>query len=156
MSDPHVGAQPPARTSGPGRVLIAVYWVFFVSAAARAGYQLATAFGQAPVAYLLSAVAAAIYGFSAFWLGRRSYFSWRMANLAAIVELAGVLVIGTFSVVAPQDFPRQTVWSYYGVGYACVPLILPLLALWWLRRTRPRRPDTTGPVARKSGGRGHR
>jgi hypothetical protein len=37
--------------------------------------------------------------------------------------------------VAPEDFPKATVWSGYGSGYGFVPLVLPLVGLWWLRRT---------------------
>ncbi|MDT7585229.1 MAG: hypothetical protein QOE32_2779, partial [Pseudonocardiales bacterium] len=44
-----------ATATGPGRVLIAVYAVFALSATARAGVQLATKFHEAPLAYLLSA-----------------------------------------------------------------------------------------------------
>jgi len=28
------------------------------------------------------------------------------------------------------------VWSGFGVGYALIPLILPIVGLWWLRRER--------------------
>ena len=33
-------------------------------------------------------------------------------------------------------FPDATVWSQYGLGYGFVPLVLPVVGLWWLRRTR--------------------
>jgi hypothetical protein len=36
------------------------------------------------------------------------------------------------------DFPDDTVWSFYGRGYGFVPLVLPLVGLWWLHRTRAR------------------
>jgi hypothetical protein len=29
------------------------------------------------------------------------------------------------------------VWSLYGIGYGFVPLVLPILGLLWLARTRP-------------------
>ena len=51
----------PATAGGPGRVLVAVYGVFALAAGARAAVQLSTRFAEAPVAYLLSALAAAIY-----------------------------------------------------------------------------------------------
>ncbi len=47
------------------------------------------------------------------------------------------LVIGVLSLVDPQLFPRATVWSGFGVGYGFVPLVLPILGLVWLWRTRP-------------------
>ena len=55
------------------------------------------------------------------------------------VELVGVLVVGTLSVVEPSWFPDDTVWSDFGSGYGWVPLVLPFLGLAWLfRTTRPR------------------
>ena len=49
------------RNTGPGRLLIAVYAIFAISATARAGYQILTKFSEAPLAYLLSAFAAVVY-----------------------------------------------------------------------------------------------
>ena len=49
------------RNTGPGRLLIAVYAVFAISATARAGFQILTKFSEAPLAYLLSAFAAVVY-----------------------------------------------------------------------------------------------
>jgi hypothetical protein len=28
------------------------------------------------------------------------------------------------------------VWSGFGIGYALIPFILPIVGLWWLRRER--------------------
>ena len=52
------------------------------------------------------------------------------------VELVGVLVVGTLSVLDAGDFPDETVWSGFGQGYGYVPLVLPFLGLAWLWRTR--------------------
>ena len=49
------------QPSGAGRVLLFVYGIFALSASARAGVQIATKFSEAPLAYVLSAVAAIIY-----------------------------------------------------------------------------------------------
>src|SRR6202012_2592808 len=57
-----------------------------------------------------------------------------IAVLSCSVELAGVLVVGTWSVLDPASFPDATVWSSYGVGYGFVPLVLPVFGLLWLRR----------------------
>lgn len=121
--------------TGPGRVLIAVYAVFAVSAGARSGVQLSTRFDQAPVAYLLSAFAAAVYLLATVALARSSR---TLALVACSIELAGVLTVGTASLLAPRTFPDATVWSDYGIGYAFFPLLLPVLGLLWLRRTRAR------------------
>ena len=70
-------------------------------------------------------------------LGRGSRASRRVAIVAVTTELIGVLAVGTASVLYPAAFPRATVWSIYGIGYGFVPLVLPILGLIWLRRTRP-------------------
>jgi cytochrome bd-type quinol oxidase subunit 2 len=119
--------------TGPGRVLVAVYAVFALAAGARAAVQLATRFSEAPLAYLLSALAAAVYVVATVALARGG----RRVALAAIsVELVGVLVVGTLSLADPAAFPDETVWSAYGRGYGFVPLVLPVLGLLWLRRSR--------------------
>ena len=118
--------------AGPGRLLVAVYGVFAVAATSRAGLQLATVFSEAPVAYLLSAFAALVYLVATVALARSAR---RTAALACAVELVGVLVVGTASLLLPDAFPDQTVWSSYGLGYAFVPLVLPVLGLLRLRAT---------------------
>lgn len=129
--------QPPRTSSGPGRVLVAVYGLFALAATARAGVQLATRYAEAPLAYLLSAVAGVIYVVATVTLARGGSTSRRIATVAILAELVGVLTVGTLSVADPEAFPRATVWSVYGIGYGFVPLVLPVLGLLWLRRTRP-------------------
>ena len=128
------GARPTA--TGPGRVLVAVYAVFALAATSRAAVQLATDFAEAPLAYLLSAFSAVVYVVATVALATRRAWSRPLALAACSVEFAGVLVIGTASLAFPADFPRATVWSGYGYGYLFVPLVLPVIGLWWLRRTR--------------------
>ena len=130
-----VPAGPVPTASGPGRILVAVYGVFALAASSRAGVQLATRFHEAPVAYLLSACSAVVYLVATVALARRGATARRLAWAAVSIELAGVLLVGTFSVLVPGDFPRATVWSSYGAGYGFVPLVLPFVGLWWLRRT---------------------
>ena len=122
--------------TGAGRALVAVYGVFALAATARAGVQLATRFNEAPLAYLLSAVAGAVYIVATITLARGTRTSRRVAIVAISIELVGVLMVGTLSVVDPEAFPRATVWSVYGIGYGFVPLVLPILGLTWLFRTR--------------------
>ena len=118
---------------GPGRLLVAVYAVFALAASSRATLQLVTRFDEAPVAYLLSAVAAGVYVVAAIALGRGLR---RTALYAVTFELVGVLVVGTLSLVFRDAFPDETVWSVYGIGYGFVPLVLPVLGLLRLRATR--------------------
>jgi hypothetical protein len=121
--------------AGPGRVLIGVYGLFALAAGARAGVQIGTKFDQAPVAYLLSAFAAAVYLVATIGLARGGRTGRRTALASCSVELVGVLAVGTVSLLVPSEFPDATVWSDYGRGYGFVPLVLPVLGLLWLRRT---------------------
>jgi len=116
--------------AGPGRVLLVVYIVFAISAGARAAFQIATQFSVAPEAFLLSAFAAAVYLVAAVALARRAR---GVALVAVVIELVGVLAIGTLSLLRPADFPEPTVWSEFGIGYGFVPVVLPVLGLLWLR-----------------------
>jgi spore maturation protein SpmA len=118
---------------GAGRLLVAVYAVFALSASSRAGLQVATELDRAPVAYLLSAVAAGVYLVAtvALWRGAR-----RLAYATVLFELVGVLVVGTLTLVVDDLFPDETVWSTYGSGYGFIPLVLPVLGLWRLHATR--------------------
>lgn len=124
----------PTRT-GPGRVLIAVYGIFALAASARSAVQIGTKFSTAPLAYVLSAVAAVIYIVATVSLARGSRTSRRVATVACSVELAGVLTVGALSALDAAAFPDATVWSDFGAGYGFVPLVLPILGLWWIRRT---------------------
>ncbi len=128
------GTAPGGTAAGPGRVLVAVYAVFALAAGARAAVQIADRFGEAPVAYLLSALAAVVYVVATVGLIRGGRGGRRTAAVACAVELAGVLVVGALSLLDPAAFPDETVWSAFGRGYGFVPLVLPVLGLLWLRR----------------------
>ncbi|MEU9017940.1 hypothetical protein [Actinomadura sp. NPDC048394] len=119
-------------------MLVAVYAIFALAAGARAGVQIGTKFSDAPLAYSLSAFAAAVYVLATVALARGGRASFRVAVTACSVELAGVLAIGTLSLVDRAAFPDATVWSGYGEGYGFVPLVLPVVGLLWLRRTARR------------------
>jgi hypothetical protein len=123
--------------SGPGRVLVAVYAIFALAATSRAGVQIGTKFHEAPLAYLLSAFAAVVYIVATIALAKRGDVWWRVALTACSIELLGVLTIGTLSLVDSAAFRHPTVWSVYGEGYLFIPLVLPVIGLYWLRRTAP-------------------
>jgi len=133
-ASPEPAASPDSTRTGPGRVLIAIYALFALSASARAAVQIATKFSHAPVAYLLSALAAVIYILATVTLAVGSPAARRIAVLSCSVELVGVLAVGTWSLADRATFPDATVWSGYGSGYGYVPLVLPVLGLLWLRR----------------------
>jgi hypothetical protein len=138
MSEPAASSGPAAprpesARAGPGRLLVAVYGLFALSASARAGVQIATAFSHAPVAYVLSAFAGAVYIVATVTLTVGSPVARRIAVLSCSIELAGVLAVGSWSLAGPASFPDATVWSGYGSGYGFVPLVLPVFGLLWLR-----------------------
>ena len=133
-ASPEPAASPPDSTrTGPGRLLVAVYGLFALSASARAGVQIATKFSHAPVAYVLSAIAGLVYILATVTLANGSVTARRIAVASCSVELVGVLAVGTWSLVDPATFPDATVWSGYGSGYGYVPLVLPVFGLLWLR-----------------------
>ena len=129
-------AQKSRRASGPVRVLVAVYAILALAATGRSVFQIATQLDEAPLAYGLSALAAVVYVVATIALvapGR----TWQVVAWATIAfELVGVLVVGLVTVLDPELFPHDTVWSAFGRGYGFVPLVLPVLGLLWLRRTR--------------------
>ena len=136
---PRSAAPAPAGDTGtgPGRVVVAVYAVLAVAATFRSAVQILRDLDEAPLAYVLSAVAAVVYVVATVALARGG--RWRPVAWAAVAtELVGVLVVGALSVARSDLFPEATVWSGFGQGYGYVPAVLPVLGLWWLSRTRPR------------------
>jgi cytochrome bd-type quinol oxidase subunit 2 len=125
---------------GFGRVLVVLYALFALAATARSVVQLGTRFNEAPVAYVLSAVAAIIYIIATIALARGDRTSFRVATIAILIELIGVITVGVISLLAPEYFPRATVWSSFGRGYLFIPLVLPIVGLWWLHRSRDHSP----------------
>lgn len=124
--------------TGPGRALTAVYGVFALSATARAGYQVIREFDVAPVAYSLSVIAALIYIVATVCLVIGNRIAHRIAVGACIIEFVGVITVGILSVVHPEEFAKPSVWSSFGIGYGFIPLVLPLIGLWWLHRVSKR------------------
>ena len=128
-----------ATNRGWGRALILVYGVFAFSALGRSSTQLVQKADEAPLAYGLSAFAAVVYAVATYCLARPGRRTTPVAWAAVIVELVGILVVGALSVLEPELFPDDTVWSRFGSGYGWVPAVLPLLGLAWLWHTRRQR-----------------
>jgi hypothetical protein len=108
-----------------------VYGLFAFAATGRSVLQLSEAAPELPLPYVLSGVAAVIYLVATFALARDHR---RLALGAVTIELVGVLVVGFTSVAFPSDYHEKTVWSQFGGGYGYVPLVLPMVGLWWLLR----------------------
>lgn len=132
MSSPVDGRAVSPR-SGAHQVLVTVYALFTLAAGARSVVQFAVDPGRAPVAYGLSLLAALTYALG--WYAIREAAEGRagFASVMLWIELAGVLVVGTLSLLAPGLFPDASVWSGYGIGYGFVPVVLPVAGLLWLR-----------------------
>ncbi|WP_093609030.1 hypothetical protein [Streptomyces indicus] len=129
----------PQRTKligGPGMLLVWLYGVMVVGAVSRSVYQISTEFDRAPLAYSLSAVAALVYAFITYTLVRGGETARKAALACCAAELVGVFVVGTWTLVDPSAFPDATVWSDFGMGYLFIPVLLPLTAIMWLRRSR--------------------
>lgn len=124
---------------GPGRVLIFVYGLFAVSAAARASVQLIRDAAAAPLAYSLSALSALVYIVATVAMAHNGRRMRRLAWATVTFELVGVLTVGTLSLTHPELFAHASVWSGFGVGYGYVPALLPVLGLFWMWRSSPAR-----------------
>lgn len=128
----------PRRMSGIGRVLVIVYGILALGAFGRSLVQIIERFDHAPLAFTLSAVSAVVYILATLALVFAGSPAWyRVAWVAIGFELVGVLSIGTLSVIRPDLFPEATVWSFYGMGYLFIPLVLPFLGIWWLMTHPP-------------------
>ena len=123
------------RSSGFRTLLVSVYVILTLAALGRSGYQIATKFDEAPVAYALSAVAAIVYLIATIAIIRaHTTGGARLATIALLFEAAGVVGVGMLSVIDRALFPADTVWSQFGQGYLFIPLVMPFVGLWWLRR----------------------
>ena len=121
------------QTRGVGNLVIAIYAVFALSATVRALYQLIRKYDEAPLAYWLSLVAAVVYVVATFALAKGKY---SLAEKTLVFELVGVMTVGSLSYLVPGLFAHPSVWSYFGLGYGLIPLLLPIFGLWWIRRTK--------------------
>lgn len=138
----------PTRTLGIGRVLVVVYGILALAATGRSFVQIVGKFDTAPVAYLLSALAALVYILATVALIRPGLVWYRVAWITIGFEMLGVLVVGFLSIFDAELFPSDTVWSVFGRGYLFVPLVLPVLGMIWLSTGgRHRQPGAGHPDA---------
>jgi hypothetical protein len=143
----------PRRSLGVGRVLIVVYAILAIGATSRAVFQIAMYYSSHPSARLpitLSAVSGVIYILATIALIAPGRVWYHIAWVTISFELAGVLIIGTLSLVLPDifagpanvpDVADGTVWSSYGIGYVFIPVVLPVLGMLWLRSRRGQMPS---------------
>lgn len=114
-------------------ILIVVYAILALAAAGRSSVELTQKFAEAPLPYSISAVSAVIYVVITVALWRR----WHtVALVGSAVELLGVLTVGMLTSFEPSWWPEHTVWTGFGSGYGWVPVLLPIVALYFLIRGR--------------------
>jgi hypothetical protein len=127
-------------------MLVAVYGLLGLAATGRSILQIAQTWPDQHLPYWLSAVAAVVYLVATVALARGDRASARIALGTISFELLGVIAVGIWSYADKVAFVAQgsagdtTVWSKFGQGYGYVPLVLPVLGLWWLRHARRARP----------------
>jgi hypothetical protein len=85
----------------------------------------------------LSTFVGVLYIFIIVGLRRRTPRAWWVTLALLIVELSGVLIVGTLDVFW-HAFPYATVWSQYGKGYFFMPLLLPFVGLAYMLRRETR------------------
>ncbi|MEJ1156333.1 hypothetical protein [Microbacterium marmarense] len=126
------------RMTGIGRVLVIVYAIMALAATGRSFVQIVREFDDAPLAYSLSALAAVVYIVATLALVFAGSRGWYLVAWIAITfEMLGVIVVGTLSLVWPELFGHPTVWSWFGMGYVFIPLVLPFFGMWWLVAHNP-------------------
>lgn len=140
----HSGSRPTerrregSRHRGVGTVLVAVYAILAIAATGRSLVQALREFSEAPLPITLSTVAAVVYLLATLALIAPGRAWYRVAVVTISFELVGVLLVGALSLLAPELFASgASVWSWFGLGYGFVPLLLPFFGLWWLRVNRP-------------------
>lgn len=134
---PSPPAAPPG--AGPRRLLVALYGTFALAATARAGVQIATKFEHSPLSYSLSLLAGLVYIAATVGLMTNRPWSRPLAWAAVSVELIGVLTVGAASFIWPHAFADDTVWTHFGQGYVFIPVVLPIIGVWWLLTSSPGR-----------------
>ena len=123
----------PKASMGAARILVAVYAIFALAATVRSVYQVATAFDKSPVNYSLSLISGLVYILATVALAKGGAVWNSIALFTLRFELAGVLLVGLYSVFVPVSNVKLTsVWSDFGMYYGFVPLALPVIGLIWL------------------------
>jgi hypothetical protein len=126
-----------SKATGGSDALVFFYGLWAVAALSRAAYQYLVRRPPDLAPTHISFFVGALYVLIILGLRRRSPNAWWLTLSLLVVELLGVLVVGTVDVLW-RPFPYTSVWSAYGAGYLFMPLLLPVAGLAWLlqRATR--------------------
>ncbi len=117
-----------------GVILGVSYPLLAISALARAGYQLLLKEGVTNyLAPTLTLVAAVLYLIATIGFLYRRSWTWRLSVGSLSIETILALTVGILSLTIPDTIGR-TLWANFGMDYAFLPLIQPILGLVWLTR----------------------
>jgi hypothetical protein len=89
---------------GFGRVLVTVYGILAFAALGRSSYELVVKFGEAPVAYSLSTLAAVVYVVATFALAIGTPVWRTIAWITVGIEAVGILTVGALSLADEHVF----------------------------------------------------
>ncbi len=115
-----------------GYILGFSYPILALSGGVRGFYQL---FFRADIVNklgpALSIFAAILYITASFGFVTQRKWAWQLSVGSLIIELIGILTIGTITLINPQAIPH-TLWEGFGADYGYFPLFQPVLGLIWL------------------------
>ena len=139
------------RQHGVRDVLMLAYGFWAIAALSRALYQYLFRQPAIWTPTHLSAFVGLLYVLIMLAMRRHTPLAWLVSVALLSIELGGVLIVGTLDVLW-KPFPYATVWSGFGAGYLFVPLVLPILGLFWMtmRTTRELYGYTASPVRQAS------
>lgn len=124
------GVSPFLRAAG--QILAVSYPVLALSTGVRGVYQLCCKPEQTDwIAPTITVVAALFYLLATLGFLIQRPWSWRVAVALLAFETLGVLGVGTLSWLQPEAL-GHTAWTFYGQDYGYLPLLQPVLGLWWL------------------------
>lgn len=137
VPDPATDTRRPAY--GLGRLVLLAYGVVAALIFVREVARLADLGQAAPLSAALSVVATLLYVVTAVAVAHNGRRMRKVAWVCTLAGLVGALGGGIVTLLAPGLVAARTVWSGFGEGYWYAPLLLPLVAAFWLWWSRPGR-----------------
>lgn len=144
-SEPPPGAGELPDTRGPargwGRLVMVLYWVFAIITTIPALWFLIRE-GATPIGPQLVAVAAGlVYVLAAVGITHNGQRMRRIAWACVIVAFVGPLIVGLWGLGGAPTEPHAcfSAWADFGRDYWYTTLLVPLIGMWWLWFSDPRR-----------------
>jgi hypothetical protein len=115
--------------------LIFGYGLWAVASLGRAAYQYLVRQPENLMPTHISTFVGLLYLLIIVGLRQSGPHAWWITFSLLLIELVGVLVVGTIDVIW-RPFPYASVWSNFGAGYLFMPLFMPIIGLWWMVKQR--------------------